>query len=57
MTKQALDIGWLGDLNLANVVNETEGLAWRLRHDAPKHPEENIDPAVRKLMQTRDKSG
>lgn len=46
----------MSDMDLVNIVNETEGFAWRLNHDAGdgRIPNEGVDDSIQQLHQTRD---
>jgi hypothetical protein len=46
------------DMDLANIVNETEGFAWRLNHDAADEriSRKGVDKSIRELMTTRNKA-
>jgi hypothetical protein len=57
MAEQQLEIEKLSDMDLVNVVNQTEGLAWRINHDAAdgRTSEAGVDNTIDELRQTRDK--
>ena len=55
--KKTLEMQTVSDMNLVNIINETEGFAWKLNHDKGHgRIEGNISPDIRQLMKTRDKA-
>lgn len=58
MTTKTLDVGIIEDIDLVNIVNETERIVWRLNHDAAddRIPNEGVDDSIKELMQTRDRT-
>jgi len=55
--KQQLNVTELSDMDLVNGINQTEGLAWRMNHDAAdgRISEEGVDESISELHTTRDK--
>lgn len=58
MAKQALQVESLSEMDLVNIVNQTEGLAWRINHDAAdgRISNEGVDDSITELRQARDKA-
>jgi len=58
MTTKQLEVGELFDIDLVNIVNETERFAWRLNHDAGdgRIPNEGVDDSISQLHRTRDQT-
>lgn len=52
------DLEQYSNMDLANLIYETEGFAWRLNHDAGdgRIPEKGVDESVRNLHSTRDQA-
>jgi len=46
------------EMDLVNIINETEDLAWRLNHDAAdgRIPEAGVDDSISQLMKQRDEA-
>jgi len=58
METQELNADDLSDMDLVNIVNQTEGFAWRLNHDAAdgRIPDDSIDSSIAKLKKSRDQA-
>ena len=55
---KTIDYATASDMDLVNIVNQTERFGWRLNHDAGdgRIPNEGIDDSIKQLMETRDKA-
>jgi len=55
MATKQLEVGSMSDMDLVNIVNETERFTWRLNHDAAdgRIPNEGVDESITQLHQTR----
>jgi hypothetical protein len=58
MEKETLDMTKLPDISLVNLINETEGLSWRINHDSAdgRIPNKGVDDSLMKLRDTRDRA-